>query len=343
MSELELFAEKESLIEEQQATIIRLQRLLTKAKAKEEAMVKAVWDAARDATLALGPVNPIPAPALLPHSGKPEVSLWDLGDWQGSKVTTSYNSDVMVERVMRFCKKAQYITEIQRNDHPVNDCVILFGGDMVEGLFNFPTQVFEIDATLFTQFTRVSRLLIDVVRYALTVYNHVTVIAEWGNHGRIGSKRDAVPKNDNVDRMCYEFARQMLANEPRLTWEDCPEDIQYFEIGNYSALNIHGDEIGRMGYASQSTLIQWANRQRSGAFPKPFRDIYIHHYHTHYELAMANGEGALYGTGSTESDNRYARDNLAASATPSQRLHFIDPDKGRVTSQYKIHLLKEAA
>jgi hypothetical protein len=52
----------------------------------------------------------------------------------------------------------------------------------------------------------------------------------------------------------------------------------------------------------------------------------------------ANGQGSVYQTGSTESDNRYAGVLLAASATPSQRLHFIDPDKGRVTAAYKIWL-----
>jgi viroplasmin and RNaseH domain-containing protein len=29
---------------------------------------------------------------------------------------------------------------------------------------------------------------------------------------------------------------------------------------------------------------------------------------------------------------------MAASAVPSQRLHFIDPDKGRVTGIYKVWL-----
>jgi hypothetical protein len=53
---------------------------------------------------------------------------------------------------------------------------------------------------------------------------------------------------------------------------------------------------------------------------------------------MANGLGSIYQTGSTESDNRYARDLLAASAIPSQRLHFIDPVKGRVTAEYKVWL-----
>ena len=39
--------------------------------------------------------------------------------------------------------------------------------------------------------------------------------------------------------------RALLADEPRVTWNDCPEDIQRIEIGHYRALLIHGDEFGR--------------------------------------------------------------------------------------------------
>lgn len=314
----------------------QLQGQLVRAKHKTEDLVEATRSGARDAMLSYGPVPPVAAPAkdTRKHSG--EVALWHLSDWQGAKLTTSYNSEVMVERVMRFCDRAGKITAIQRADHPVRECVILFGGDMVEGLFNFPTQPFEIDQTIFGQYVTVSRLLVDVVRRVLADHDRVTVFAEWGNHGRIGSKRSAVPRADNIDRMCYELARQLLAGEKRLVWEDCPEDIQHVEIGAYRALLIHGDEIGRNGFASRNTIVNHVNRWRSGAHRWVFRDVYVGHYHTHYEDAMANGEGSVFGTGSTESDNRYAGDNLASSALPSQRLHFVDPEAGHVTAQYKV-------
>jgi hypothetical protein len=239
---------------------------------------------------------------------------------------------------MEFASKAVKITDIQRADHPVKNCVIMFGGDMIEGLFNFPTQSWEVDSSLFGQYINVSRLCVDVVRYALSHYERVEVVAEWGNHGRIGSKRDNVPRSDNFDRMCYELARQLLSSEKRLKWEDSPSDIQRVEIGNYRALLIHGDEVGRNGFASPGAIVQHVNRWRSGAYAWEFRDVYIGHYHTHAEWALANGLGSVYQTGSTESDNRYAGVMLAASATPSQRLHFIDPTKGRVTAGYKVWL-----
>jgi hypothetical protein len=325
-------------VKELRQAMMRLQKQLKQSKERNEDLVFTTKQAAYDAMLTMGKIPAVPEVTVDKRKGKAEVALWHMTDWQGAKRTTSYNSEIMRQRVLDFAEKAVRITDIQRADHPVREVTIAFGGDMVEGLFNFPSQAFEIDSTLFEQYVNVSRLIVDVVRYALANYEKVTVVPEWGNHGRIGSKRDNVPRSDNFDRMCYELARQLLAGEKRLTWQECPEDIQRIEIGNYRALLIHGDEVGRNGFASPGAIVQHANKWRSGSYPWEFRDVYIGHYHTHAEWAMANGQGSVYQTGSTESDNRYAGVMLAASATPSQRLHFIDPIKGRVTAAYKIWL-----
>ena len=325
-------------VKELRQAMLRLQKQLKQSKERNEDLVFATRQAAYDAMLTFGKIPPVPTVAIDKRKAKGEVALWHMTDWQGAKRTVSYNSQIMRRRVMEFAEKAVRITDIQRADHPVKEVTIAFGGDMVEGLFNFPSQAFEIDSTLFEQYVNVSRLCVDVVRFALANYEKVTVVPEWGNHGRIGSKRDNVPRSDNFDRMCYELAHQLLQGEKRLVWQDCPEDIQRIEIGNYRALLIHGDEVGRNGFASPGAIVQHANKWRSGSYPWEFRDVYIGHYHTHAEWSMANGLGAVYQTGSTESDNRYAGVMLAASATPSQRLHFIDPVKGRVTAAYKVWL-----
>ena len=183
--------EQAAEVEELRRALIATQRQLLKHKARTEELTAATLEGAKQAMLALGPIPTVKAPQKPAGrvSRASEVALWHLTDWQGAKLTASYNSQVMRDRALRFCDKAAKITEIQRADHPVRDCVIMFGGDMVEGLFNFPGQAFEIDATLFQQYVTVSRLLVDVVLRAASIYNKVTVIAEWGNHGRIGSKR----------------------------------------------------------------------------------------------------------------------------------------------------------
>jgi hypothetical protein len=317
--------------------LIQTQKQLAKAKLRNDELVTATHRGAYEAMLALGKVQPVPAPKKDARKVKAEVALIHTTDWQGSKMTSTYDSEVMRQRVLQFADKTVHLTELQRQHHPVNECVVMFGGDMVEGLFNYPAQLWQIDSSLFGQFVNVSRLCVDFVRVMLANFEKVTVIAEWGNHGRIGGKRAEVPKSDNVDRMVYEMSRQLLANEKRLTWEDCPEDIQEVAVGNYRALLMHGDELGRSGFASPAAWIAGANRWKAGAHDYDFHDIYLGHYHRHAQEPIQKHYN-IYWTGSTESDNRYARDSMAASGMPSQRLHFVDPVKGRVTAQYQVWL-----
>jgi hypothetical protein len=326
--------------EELRQALVRTQRQLSKAKAKEEAVVKAVYEAAYDSLVALGAPKLVKAPAKDSRPRGEHFALWDLGDWQGTKVTTSYNTAVMKERVHLYLEKASYFLEEQRKSRPVRHCAVVFGGDMIEGLWNYPTQAWEVEHEPIAQVVEVAALMADVVRSALSQFETVSVTPEWGNHGRVGSKRDGVPKETNLDRMAFILARQQLIAEVdsgRLTWEDSADDIQRLEVGNYRALVIHGDEIGRNGYASPSTIVQHVNRWKS-AYPWDFRDVYCHHYHTLMELTLADGKGRVYFNGATESDNRYALVGMAASGTPSQRLHFIDPEKGLVVQRVDILL-----
>ena len=328
-------------VEDLRKIVNKLSVQLRQARNKTAVFEAAVRTGVSDAILSLGPVGPVKAPKRDRRSARPHVALWDLGDWQGSKVTPSYNSEIMVERVMDYCGIAEHITEDFRSSRPIRDCTIIFGGDMVEGLFNYSTQAFEIDQTIFGQYVTVSRLLVDVVRRALSIYDRVHVVPEWGNHGRIGSKRANVPAGDNIDRMCYELARQLLEGEKRLTWQDCPTGIQRVEIGNYRALAIHGDEVGRNGYASPAQIVKHVTSWKSGAYKWRFRDCYVHHYHNEMEFSLPDGEGSVFFNGSTESENNYALETMAASAVPSQRFHTIDPDRGRVASVHKVWLAED--
>lgn len=325
---------------------ITLQQKLARAKAKTDELVDATYKAAYDCFLNMGGIKPVPAPVKDKRKVREHVALWHLTDWQMGKETPSYNSEICKQRVRLFRAKAEKLTEVQRAAHPVKKCWILFGGDMVEGVsFQFPTQPFEIDSTLHAQLFNVVDLIVETVRDALRIYESVHVVPEWGNHGRIGSRRDSVPASDNFDRFAYEMARMLLKEETRLTWQDCPEDIQRVYIPpttpngkGYKAISIHGDETGRGGYTSSGTLVQYVTRLQAGAYGWSFTDCYTAHYHSHYELPLPSSSGAVYQTGSTESSNRYAQVSLAVASAPSQRLHFINPDWGRVTASHKVWL-----
>ena len=328
----------------------RLQRKHEELKDGQGELVQAVYEAAHDAFISLGPLPPVPVPKVRTGRGKPEVALWHLTDWQGGKKTLSYNSNVMQARILHYVDVAEQITLEQR--HPVNDGVILFGGDIIEGLFNFPQQPFQTDATLFAQFSTAVMLMVQVVRRAAAIYRKLKIIGEWGNHGRIGNKRDAIPSADNFDRMILWTAKMLLDMDPslnrRVEWQLSEDGTQPVEIGNYRAVLLHGDEFGRSGSVARKTLVQKVVQWKSGAYKVngvfwPFRDAYVGHYHTHGEEPLPDGDGAVYWTGSPESDNGYAHDGMATGSTPSQRLHFIDPRRGWVAGQRKIWLPVEPA
>jgi hypothetical protein len=325
--------------------LLNTQRQLANVKKNKDDFTAAVVQAAHDAMLSAGAVPPVPTPKKDSRTKKAEVALLHSTDWQLGKQTLTYNSRECERLVKQSIDKTIKIANIQRQDHPVKEVVLMLGGDLVENTTIFPSQVYEVDSDVMSQFVDVSRILIDITRTLLANFEKVTVICEPGNHGRIG-KFGELPKDINWDKLAYMFAGQALKDEKRLTWQMTKEDIQRVEIGNYKALLIHGDEI-RWGTAS--TIVRFADRWRSGAYKFfdevdkitkgfEFRDLYIGHYHQHQSWNMANGEGSVFMSGAVETGNRYARDLLASNGEASQRLHFVDPEKGRVSAEYRLWL-----
>jgi hypothetical protein len=315
----------------------RLFKAYSKAKARGDEYIDAVYRAATDAARYVGETE-YTTPWKVSRNNSPEVALWHMTDWQGGKRTETYDRQIMRHRVGKYVDKAHAITEIQRADHPVDEAVLLFTGDMVEGVGIFPGQVWELDGTLYEQMFDVADLMIWTIRQALGMYKTVRVVAEYGNHGRLGKKGDGIKASDNVDRMVYNIVRQRLADESRLVdFQTSGDWYQHFTIGNYTAMAIHGDEIKSFGGNIPAYgILRKANQWASGVLPA-FRDLYIGHYHQSMQLQLANG-GSVFMTGSPESDNIYAHEFVAATGDPSQRLHFINPDKGRVTSEYRVWL-----
>ena len=332
-------------ITELRNALLNAQRQLAKVKKNRDDFTAAVVQAAHDAMLSAGPLPAVPAPVKDTRSKKAEVALLHSTDWQLGKQTLSYDTKECERLVKQSIHKTILLTNIQRDDHPVKEIVVMFGGDIVENTTIFPSQVYEVDSDIMAQFTEASRIIIEIIRILLANFEKVTVVCEPGNHGRMG-KLGELPKDINWDKLTYMFAGQALKDEKRLTWQMSKEDIQRVTIGNYKALLIHGDEI-RWGTAS--TIVRFADRWKSGAYKFfdeidqvtkgfDFRDLYIGHFHQHQSWNMANGEGSVFMSAAVESGNRYARDLLASNGVPSQRLHFIDPEKGRVTSEHRLWL-----
>jgi hypothetical protein len=325
----------ETAIEEYRSALKRAQTAEAKAKRKIEDLVEAVYRAARDAQLTAPRINLKP-PAKDTRKAKSEVALVHLTDWQAGKKTVSYGMETLNERIRKMIDKVITLTDIQRAHHPVKECVVLLGGDMVEGIGIFPGQAYEVEAHLFEQLFAVVSVIQEAVARLATYFDKVHVVCEFGNHGRLGRKGD-MPGGDNIDRVAYRIASERLSEMKNVTWQQSGDWHQIFTIGNYKAMLVHGDEINSYGgNVPAFGILRKCNAWATGVVDD-FQDVYMGHFHTPMTLTMANG-GRVFVSGSPESHNEYARVFVAAVGKPSQRLHYVDPEKGRVTAEYTIWL-----
>jgi hypothetical protein len=325
----------ETAIEEYRSALKRAQAAEARAKRKTEDLVEAVYRAARDAQLT-APRIVLKPPAKDTRKAKAEVALVHLTDWQAGKKTVSYGMETLAERIRRMIDKVMTLTDIQRAHHPVKECVVLLGGDMVEGIGIFPGQAYEVEAHLFEQLFAVVSVIQEAIARLALYFDKVHVVCEFGNHGRLGRKGD-MPGGDNIDRVAYRIASERLSEMKNVTWQQSDDWHQIFSIGNYKAMLVHGDEINSYGgNVPAFGILRKCNAWATGVVDD-FQDVYMGHFHTPMTLTMANG-GRVFVSGSPESHNEYARVFVAAVGKPSQRLHYVDPEKGRVTAEYTIWL-----
>jgi hypothetical protein len=327
---------------EHQREIDELQRLLKKAqqeaaanKRRTDDLVEAVYRAAYEAARASGRGLAVKRPAVDKRRKKAEVALIHATDWQLGKKTVTYGITTLSKRMELFADKVIQITGIQRQDHPVKEAVLMLGGDMVEGLGIYESQIYEIEAHLFEQLFECARIIEKLVRTLAQNFEQVRVVCEFGNHGRIG-KYGVMPKGDNVDRMAYRIVEDRTKDIGHVTWQQSDNWYQHFAIGNYRVLLVHGDEVRTYSGTPLFGILRRVSAWAAGVVPT-FEDCYMGHWHNPISATIGNGN-RVFITGSPESGNAYAAEHLAAQARPSQRLHFIDPEKGRVTGEYVVWL-----
>lgn len=338
------YAEYEKTIADLEANIDRLSRKLAKRDSDTEKLVGAVYSAVSDHLPALK-IPAVPKPKAVKASKHEEVCVPLFSDLQLAKTTPDYDSLVCEKRIELYASKIIEVANIQRSHHPVRKCVVHCLGDIIEGEAIFPGQSYLVDGGLYRQITIDGpRIVVNFLRTLLTDFQEVEVVWVIGNHGRIGGRgaRTEQDPETNGDRMLGKIVEMMFANEPRIkfTVPDGRRERNWYavsEIGNYSALLIHGDQIkGHSGFPWYG-LGKKANGWASGAIPERFDDIHMGHWHQLARIPL--NKRSVYVNGSTESYNTYAQENLAAMSDPSQWLLFVHPEKGKVTSSYGIDLV----
>lgn len=340
MSEVDLDALVEASLppDETQAALDRALKALTKAKASKEELVAAVYQAAKDAASALA-YKPVKPPTKDRRTKGAEVAVSPLADWQLAKITASYSTDTCEERIELLGDKVTQLVAIQREDHPVKECRVYLLGDLVEGELIFPGQSHLIDASLYRQVLADGpRILGGYLRRLAGAFERVHVVGVIGNHGSLGgrARRDYHPES-NADAMMYEATRLALESEERITWDEnvISGERKWFatdDVMGRTAFLFHGDQVkggfaGFPWYGFGKKLLGW-NRLYD------FEYAFSGHFHTPVR-GYYNGI-THWGSGSPETDNAYAAEQLASAGEPCQWLLFFSEDGP--TAEYQVRL-----
>jgi hypothetical protein len=318
----------------------RLAKLAEKNKNVKEEAILAVYEAAYDAFsgFEFSPIKPKQISSN--KRGVSETAVAVLGDWQLGKITPTYNSDILAERMEQYADKLVEITEIQRTHHNVDNLHVWLLGDIVEGEEIFPGQSHLIDSGLYRQVgINGPEILGNFLRTALQNFKHVHVTGVIGNHGAVGGRaRKQHDPETNMDRLLYKIVELIFKDEPRISFNipDGKGERNFYavdNIGNYSTLLIHGDQMPAPSatYGYYKKVMGW----KDGAIPEHFDDVFMGHYHQ--QAKMTIGSGLLRISGSPESNNTYAQEYFSSMSRPCQHLMFVHPENG-VTSEYSIWL-----
>lgn len=274
-----------------------------------------------------------------------ETALVHLTDLHYGKVTPTYNVSICEERMDGLCEAVQEIVALRRQTAAIDKCVLLLGGDMIEGEGIFGGQAWETEVDLVTQMVKEGpEVVANVLLFLLQHFREVEVHAVPGNHGRqakFGSQ------THNADSVFYEIVRMLTRfvnkNERgRIKWNlplDRPRGDQWYArfpiVNRWGGMLVHGDQIrGQLGfpwYGYGKKVAGW----RTAPATAGFQFLFSGHFHTH--AAFDLHDCLVLSTGSPESTNAYALENMAASGSPKQRLCFFNERWG-ILADYPIHL-----
>lgn len=286
----------------------------------------------------------VPEPRIIKNKpeGTPEVAILAAGDWQLGKKTPTYNTQVCEQRIQRLAEKAIELGRLHARIKPIDELHLYLLGDMIEGDGGiFPSQAYLVDSSLFQQVgVHGPRILSNLIGELLNFFPKIHVVGVIGNHGNLKIQGGAVNPETNMDRLLYEIVKNMFRNEDRVTW-DIPQgdgERNFYAVdrlpGGWGSLLMHGDQI-RGGVAGLGPSLQRKALGWIDSIPEEWDYLFYGHHHTPAMLTINRRQARC--NGSSESNNTYAQESLAAIGHPTQWMGFVSPNQG-ITAEYWIHL-----
>lgn len=268
--------------------------------------------------------------------GKQEIACLHISDTQIGKTTSTYDTEIAAKRIQLLTKRAARVVNTRRSSAKIEDLRVYLGGDMVEGEEIFKHQAHLIDSSVFEQAVKnTPAILARAIASLSASFRRIKVVCVVGNHGRPGAKGGAAHPKTNWDRVCYEVLRLMLMGP-----EDKPSELSKrleFVIADsfyavdyvfgWGNLLVHGDQIRGGGPSSVGGITKKMTGWQD-AIEEPWDYLWFGHFHT---FASGTHNARIWlANGTTESDNNYALEQLAATGFPCQRMAFFNEGCGLI-------------
>jgi len=248
--------------------------------------------------------------------------LVQISDWQVGKWEQGFGVEATKARVERLKASVASIVQRQRDaGYKVNRLHVCVGGDMLEGCFIYRGQnVSGLDRSgnthrLTVQIRVTAHMLAEFVAFCAALGVEVVVHIVGGNHGRPNGPNDYADPEDNFDVMIGWWARDLMANNPRIKWDISENWWNGFEVMGHYCVSIHGDQWVGPFSKLETLLPQWV---ASGVFGR--KPVVFFTAHRHEERQMEVSGIPVFQNGCIDGGSGWYLRQFGRASRPFQRV-----------------------
>lgn len=285
----------------------------------------------------IGKLPRVKLPPLRSGPGDEEEAVLIIGDWHTGRLTVSFNSQILSQRVQRLAEAIQEITRLHRRAYPINKLHVFCLGDMVqgEGLRFQPLENFEFGYP--SQVATFTRLCSDLLEAMLGLFAEVHLWTIPGNHGRASVPHGTTSNWDNV---AYDLIAGTMRNNLRFVYHPMPpiaeQDYQVAHVGNWGFLLNHGSGVPILQstpwYGITTRALRWKQ-----SIPEPFDALILGHFHSVGDIIFNTIPILMNGT--AVSDDPFPRRALGMESETKHWFFGVHP-RQFITWRYLINLRK---
>jgi hypothetical protein len=254
-----------------------------------------------------------------------------LGDHHAGEITPTYNPDVYKKRLNEIYQSLLTITELHRHMYPINDLVIVLGGDMVHG--ENPHQGATVETIACSAYDQIFDIALpELLSFILSLkqeFKTITIHAVKGNHGRYSP---VAPRTSNWDMMLYASLRGLLQKH-NIQMFISREFATIAEIQGFRFFILHGDAVR----AHQGIPFFALDRKIKSWFVTYDGFNYVLCFHWHKDdFFRVTSKTKMIINGSMVSDDPFALEVIGTSSIPSQTTFGVHERRG-ITWYYPLY------